>query len=124
MQSGLLKDKTRRRAFDALRAAQDDVIGLARALHADPELPYHEQRAAERIAAFLAARGFVVERGVAGLPTALRARTHVHDLEQTRKGLQHGRVAFIAEYDALPQVGHAHGHQLVTGAAILAALGL
>src|SRR3954451_16411699 len=100
MQSGLLKDKTRRRAYDAIKAAEDEVIRLARELHADPELPFQEQRAAERVASFLEAHGFEVERGVAGLPTAFRARCYAHDTEQIRKGLQHGRVGFVAEYDA------------------------
>src|SRR5690606_9166299 len=64
---------------------------------------------------FLAANGFDVERGVAGLPTAFTATAGKGDGPV---------VAFLAEYDALPGLGHGCGHNLIALAAIGAGLGL
>lgn len=98
-------------AFPAVaRAARD----LARFLHQNPELALQEEKAAARIATILAAAGFRVSRGLAGMPTAFRA-------EFGRGGKT---VAFLAEYDALPGLGHACGHNLIAGASVGAALTL
>jgi amidohydrolase len=64
----------------------------------------------------LEARGFVVERGVAGLPTAFVAGIQGNDTGPT--------VAFLAEYDALPGLGHACGHNLIATAALGAGLAM
>lgn len=82
---------------------------LSRDIHANPELRFEEHKAAGWIAELLRARGFDVEQGIAGMPTALRAR---------RGGEKGGRVAILGEYDALPEIGHACGHNLIATGAV------
>lgn len=84
-------------------AVADELVALSRETHADPELAYEERRAADRVAALLERHGHTVERGVGGLETALRARI----------GPPGPSVALLAEYDALPNIGHACGHNLI-----------
>lgn len=104
----------RRFAAAAIDGARDDLVELSESLHADPELSSEEHRSAERVAAFLERRGFAVARNSAGLPTAFRASLGSGDLV----------VGIMAEYDALPEVGHACGHNLIAASSVGAALGL
>ena len=96
-------------------ALRDELVALSREIHADPELAYHEERAAARIRALLERHGHQVEMGVGGLATAFRARV----------GPAGPSVALLAEYDALAGVGHGCGHNLIAmtsvGAFLLAA---
>jgi len=93
----------------ALRSLSSSIEALSRALHRRPELSLEEKSSSERIARFLRAEGFTIRRGVAGLKTAFVAR---------RRGRRGGpRLAFLAEYDALPEIGHACGHNLIGAAA-------
>ncbi|MGW6862006.1 amidohydrolase [Streptomyces xanthophaeus] len=93
----------------------DDLWAVSRALHADPELAYEEHRAARLLTDELRRAGFAVEPGTAGLETAFVART----------GSGQGRcVALLLEYDALPDLGHACGHNLIAAAGLGAALAL
>jgi amidohydrolase len=98
----------------AVDAAADDLVRLAKFIHANPEIGLEEVQASAACADFLEARGFTVERGVAGLPTAFAAAA----------GEGSPRIAFLAEYDALPGVGHGCGHNLIAIAGIGAGLGL
>jgi len=83
---------------------------LSRDIHQNPELRFEEHKAAGWIAELLKARGFEVEQGVAGMPTALRAQ---------KKGSAKGpKVAILGEYDALPEIGHACGHNLIATSAV------
>lgn len=82
---------------------------LSHDIHANPELRFEEHKAAAWIADVLAARGAPVEKGVAGMPTALRAR---------RGNPKGPKVAILGEYDALPEIGHACGHNLIATAAV------
>ena len=104
----------RARACDTIRAHGGRLVDLSRRIHAHPELAFEEVRASAWVADFLERAGFVVARGCGDLPTALRAR--------------HGRgplvVTLCAEYDALPGVGHACGHNLIAASSVGAALGL
>ena len=85
------------------------LAALARHIHAHPELRFEEHEAARAIGDYLERIGFSVERGVAGMPTAFRARA----------GKTGGpRIAVLAEYDALPEIGHACGHNLIAAAAV------
>ena len=92
-----------------------DLVALSREIHGDPELAYHEERAAARIAGVLRKHGHTVETGIGGLATAIRARV----------GPPGSSVALLAEYDALAGVGHGCGHNLIAlsnvGAFLLAA---
>jgi amidohydrolase len=99
-------------AIDARAAA---LAELARKIHATPELRFEETQASAWLADTVEQAGVAVERGVGGLPTAFRARV----------GQGGGpRVAILAEYDALPEIGHACGHNLIAGGAVGAFLGL
>lgn len=93
----------------------DVLWALSRTLHADPELAYEEHRAARLLGGELERAGFTVETGAAGLDTAFVARM----------GRGRGRcVALLMEYDALPGLGHACGHNLIAAAGLGAALAL
>ena len=94
------------RVVDAQRG---ELAQLARSIHEHPELCFEEHRAAAWLADYLErAAGVAVERGVGGLATAVRARA----------GSGSGpRVAIFAEYDALPAIGHACGHNLIAASA-------
>ncbi len=82
---------------------------LSRDIHENPELRFEEHKASRWIAELLRARGFDVEHGLAGMSTALRVR----------KGNPSGpRVAILGEYDALPDIGHACGHNLIAASAV------
>ncbi|TLF82757.1 M20 family metallopeptidase [Nocardia cyriacigeorgica] len=97
-----------------MAAARDELIGLSHAIHAEPELAFEETRSVAKVIATLAARGFEIETGVAGLPTAFRASYGSGELA----------VGLCAEYDALPEIGHACGHNIIAASTTGAALGL
>ncbi len=92
----------------AVDASADELVALSRRIHAHPELRFEEHQASGWLGDFVASRGHAVERGVAGLPTAFRARA----------GSGSPRIAVLAEYDALPGVGHACGHNLIAAGAV------
>jgi amidohydrolase len=100
------------RAVDRLG---DDLERLSRRIHDNPELGYQEVKAAGWLAEFLAAQGFKVERGVAAVETAFRATL------ETGEG---PTVAILCEYDALPGIGHACGHNAIATAGAGAGAGL
>lgn len=91
------------------------LIDLSRRIHATPELGFEEEKASTWLAEMLTDAGFHVEKGVYGLPTAFRATAGSGPLH----------IAICAEYDSLPGIGHACGHNLIAaisaGAAIAAA---
>ena len=96
---------------DIARAA-DGVAGeledLSRKIHDHPELGYQEVKACGWLSGFLEGKGFHVERGVGGVPTAFRA---------TLAGAGEGpTIAIMCEYDALPSIGHACGHNIIATA--------
>ncbi len=96
-------------------ALGDALSDLARKIHGQPELSFEEHKAAQWIAEMLEREGAKVERQLGGLDTALRARL----------GDGTGpRVAILAEYDALPEIGHACGHNLIAAGAVGAWLAL
>ena len=99
------------RRVDALAP---ELAEVARDLHAHPELRFEEHRSAGALVARLEAHGVTVERGLAGMPTSFRARA----------GEGGARVAILAEYDALPEIGHACGHNLIAAGALGAFLAL
>ncbi len=100
------------RDVDALAPLLRDVSAK---IHQNPELRFEEHKAAGWLGDALAGAGLEVERGVGGLATAFRARA----------GSPNGpRVAILAEYDALPVIGHACGHNLIAAGALGAFLAL
>ncbi|GAA1503961.1 amidohydrolase [Streptomyces albidochromogenes] len=105
------------RVAEEVAARADRLWDVALALHREPETAYEEHRAAHLLAGELEREGFRVERGAAGLPTAFVARTG------TAASADEGPcVALLMEYDALPLLGHACGHNLIASAGLGAAL--
>ncbi len=101
-------------AMGAIEDAADDLVDLSKFIHANPEIALQELRSSAACADFLKARGFIVERGVVGLPTAFSATV----------GDGSPRIAYLSEYDALPGLGHGCGHNLIAIAGVGAGLGL
>ncbi len=98
----------------AVLAAREELIEISLDIHSHPELALKETRASALLADRLKARGFAVERGAFGLETAFRARW----------GEGPVTIAYLCEYDALPEIGHACGHNLIATAGMGGALGL
>jgi len=98
----------------ALEAAYPGLVELSHRIHAHPELGYEEHLAAGWVADVLTGAGFAVERGAAGLATALVGRSGPGPLH----------LVICAEYDALPRIGHACGHNVISAAAVGAGLAL
>ncbi|WP_445528729.1 amidohydrolase [Streptomyces cyslabdanicus] len=101
-------------ATGTVRGRRDRLVGLSHSLYDEPETALREHRSAAKVAALLTEAGFAVTRGVGDLPTAVVATYGTGDLV----------VALCAEYDALPGIGHACGHNVNGAAAVGAALGL
>jgi amidohydrolase len=100
----------------AIDAASAELIALSRRVHAHPEIAFEERRAAAWLTETLERHGFAVQRRVADLETAF--------LAEVRGVRDRPAVAILAEYDALPEIGHACGHNLICTAAIGAGIGL
>lgn len=111
--SGKMTDPARRRAAvrEATAAGLDGWFALARALYDDPELSGEETRAARRLIETLEAAGFTARSRFGELPTAFVAEA----------GKGRPIVGLLAEYDALPGVGHGCGHNLIAATAVGAA---
>ncbi|MBI2160213.1 MAG: M20/M25/M40 family metallo-hydrolase [Candidatus Rokubacteria bacterium] len=114
-------DSLKPRVAAAVDRLADELEALSHRIHDHPELCFKEERAHAWLTEFLAKHGAKVERAVGGLPTAFRA---------TIEGAGPGpTIAIMAEYDALPSIGHACGHNVIAaagtgaGAALAVALG-
>jgi amidohydrolase len=94
--------------------AGDALIELSHRVHASPELCFEEEKASTWAAEMLTEHGFAVEAGVADLPTAFVATAGTGPLT----------IAICAEYDALPGIGHACGHNVICAAGVGAGLAL
>lgn len=106
------------RAAGAVRARRDEILALSHAIHADPEPAFEEHRAAERVAAAVRRAGFAVEHPAGSLPTGVRGRL-VGGL-----GPEGPRIGILAEYDALPGLGHGCGHNTMAAQGVGSALAL
>ncbi|MGW0904231.1 amidohydrolase [Streptomyces sp. NPDC002853] len=107
-------DEAREAVTSAVRGWSERLVGLSHSLHDEPETALQEHRSAAKIADLLAKAGFDVTQGVGELPTALVATYGGGELV----------VGFCAEYDALPGIGHACGHNVNGAAAVGAAVAL
>jgi amidohydrolase len=92
----------------------DQLVSLSHSVHSTPELCFGETASARAVAEAMRSGGLQVDEGVYDLPTALESRTGDGDLV----------VAVCAEYDALPGVGHACGHNIIAATAVGAGLAL
>ena len=102
-------------AKERIGGIRDELIALSHRIHANPELGFEEHKASAWLCETLADAGFSVKAGICGLPTAFIARAGSGPLH----------VAVCAEYDCLPGIGHACGHNVIAamsvGAGIAAA---
>ncbi|MDR3657377.1 MAG: M20 family metallopeptidase [Mycobacterium sp.] len=99
---------------DVVRRRGADLVELSHAIHAEPELAFNEHRSCAKAQALVAERGFEVTAGAGGLDTAFRADFGGGPLV----------IGICAEYDALPEIGHACGHNIIAASAVGAALAL
>ncbi len=99
-------------ARERFQSARDGLIELSHRIHAHPELGFEEEQASSWLCELLADAGFAVEKGIGGLSTAFRARAGSGPLH----------LGICAEYDCLPGIGHACGHNIIAASAIGAAL--
>lgn len=100
----------------AIDAAAGELTALARKIHATPEVAFQERQASAWLTETLDRHGFRTQRGIAQLETAFRA-----EIDGNGRG---PTVAILAEYDAMPEIGHACGHNLICTAALGAGIGL
>jgi amidohydrolase len=89
-----------------------ELAEISRKLHDNPEVAFEELRSSALLVDFLAKNSFKVKKGICKLPTAFRAAY----------GVGRPTIAYLAEYDALPKLGHACGHNLIATSAVAAAL--
>lgn len=101
-------------AQQVIRSNAERILRLSHEIHANPETAFQEQRAAQLVAGMLEEAGFVVKAPVAGLDTAFVASAGSGELH----------IGICAEYDALPGVGHACGHNIIAAAAVATGLAL
>ena len=99
---------------DAVHSRRGDLIELSHSIHAEPELAFEEHRSCAKTQALVAERGFHVTAAPGGLDTAFRAEFGSGALV----------VGICAEYDALPDIGHACGHNVIAASAVGTALAL
>ena len=106
------------RVAAAVEAARDEIIDLSHRIHADPEPAFEEHHAAAWVAEVLRGHGFEVEHPAGSLATAVRA---------VKRGGRSGtkpRIGILAEYDALPGLGHGCGHNTMAASGVGAAIAL
>ena len=96
------------RVKDSVEFQRQQLIQLSLNIHDNPELGFKEERASVWLTDYLEDKGFHIERGIAGLRTAFRATY----------GQGSPRVALLAEYDALPKIGHGCGHNIIGVSAV------
>jgi amidohydrolase len=100
-------------ARERIELKQDALVALSHRIHANPELGFEETKAAGWLCEMLDGAGFKVESGICGLPTAFAARAGSGPLH----------VAICAEYDCLPGIGHACGHNIIAAMSAGAGIG-
>ena len=105
-------DKLKQSVVRQIETERPQLQELALKIHANPELGLQEFKACEWLTQHLTQRGFNIERGICEMPTAFRATY----------GKGKPAIALLAEYDALPGMGHACGHNLICTIAIGAAV--
>lgn len=106
------------RVAGAVQANRDEILALSHRIHANPEPAFEEHQAAAWVAEAIAKHGFAVEHPAGSLPTAVRGRL------TGGLGADGPRVGVLAEYDALPGLGHGCGHNTMAASGVGAAIAL
>lgn len=104
------KDK----ANEHIEKYRDEIVSISKQIHAEPELGHQEYKSSKLLVDELKKHGFSVKYGVSGMDTAFIAR----------KGKGSPKIGILAEYDCLPGIGHACGHNLIAASALGAGIGL
>ncbi|MEF9917576.1 MAG: M20 family metallopeptidase [Lachnospiraceae bacterium] len=106
------KEKLITEALELVENIKPDILSISHIIHANPEPAFQEFKAAKLLQNFVELHGFHVKRGDGELSTAIRA------CREGKKGI---KIAFLSEYDALPN-GHACGHNLIAATGVAAAV--
>lgn len=107
----------KQRLAEAVERARDEIIALSHRIHAHPEPAFEEHQASAWIADTIRAHGYEVEHPAGRLATAVRGRIRGSRGEGPRIGV-------LAEYDALPGLGHGCGHNTMAASGVGAAIAL
>lgn len=99
-------------AIAEVERRRPELIALSLKIHANPEIGFEEKQAVAALTEYLEANGFAIQKAFCELPTAFKASY----------GRGRPTIAFLAEYDALPKLGHACGHNIIASCAAGAAL--
>ena len=101
-------DELKARVSSQIDARRHQLNELSLRIHSNPELGFQENKAVAWLTQYLEENGFSIERGICELPTAFRGSY----------GKGKPAIAILAEYDALPKLGHACGHNLIAASAV------
>lgn len=109
-----MSTKLKGEILDWVNKLKDEILGISRFLYENPELGSEEFKACELLTSILEKHGFSVERKFMNIETAFKASF------KGRKDKP--RIAFLAEYDALPEIGHGCGHNIIAATTVGAAI--
>ena len=107
-QTTLSVEELKLKVRDSVESQRQQLIQLSLNIHDNPELGLKEEKASTWLTNYLEKNGFRVERGLGGLATAFRATY----------GQGSPTIALLAEYDALPKIGHGCGHNIIAASAV------
>ena len=111
-----MTEELKRQAAQAIDARREELIELSQRIHDHPELGFAEVQSATWLTDMCRAQGWTVKQSICGLDTAWEAWP-----DASKEGPS---IGLLAEYDALPEIGHACGHNLMAVAPIAATIGL
>jgi len=106
------KEQLKTKAQEQVELQRQELLELSKKIHANPELGFEEKEAVTWLTSYLEHKGFHIEIGISGLPTSFRATF----------GQGKPVIALLAEYDALPDIGHACGHNIIAVSSVGAAV--
>ena len=110
--------EAKQRLANAVEAHRDEILDLSHRIHANPEPAFEERQAATWVAEAIARHGYAVEHPAGRLETAVRGRL------RGGRGGDGPRIGILAEYDALPGLGHGCGHNTMAASGVGAAIAL
>ena len=108
----------KQRIAEAIEAARATILDLSHRIHGNPEQAFEEHQASGWVADILRAHGYAVEHPAGSLATAIRA------VRRGGRGGERPRIGILAEYDALPGLGHGCGHNTMAASGVGAAIAL
>jgi len=108
VKKAMAKSELKARIGKQVEYHRHELIELSLRIHANPELGFREEKASTWLTGYLEKNGFEIEKGVGGLPTAFKA---VY-------GSGGPVIGLLAEYDALPELGHGCGHNIIATSAV------